>query len=314
MATSGRSRLTRPRAARPPPLLDLPPGHPPVGVRRVPREHVAHGGRMAALGRDGAERPLHQPSRARLEERCRIQARHEQAAIQPVPARHEPAHPRCVAVGLRGEARGHQADEIRLDLGIDVVRVQVVPRIAGALGPLALRQQPTRGRVRVEQVMSGPGERRGMVGDRGVEAALVHHPDEGGIDVEIVLRERVLHLPGREPTKAFDDRPAGAELKRCPAGDADHLPGPAAADLVLEDREREAPEAGEIGCRLVAGRIGRTPVAAEDEANEEQRGPGQDRGSSHVESVGKTAIGFEQKGWFAIIGSGQAPGHELGGE
>jgi hypothetical protein len=166
--------------------------------------------------------------------------------------------------------------------------VKVHARIGGALGRLPLGEQAARRCVGVEEVVSGLGERLGIIGDGGVEPCFVHDLGEGGIDVEIVLREGAFDAPRQGTEISFEERASRAEFEGRAGGDADHLAGPAAADLVLQDRERKAPQVREAlrglaaGC---AGRIGTVTTGGGEQANEEQHGPAEGRAVSHAESL-----------------------------
>ena len=205
-----------------------------VGFVRVPVEHVADEPRVPALGGDGEQPLLDDPARVVLEEGGRVHGPEEHAAVEAVPVVHHPAHAVGVVVGGLGQARAHEADEVRLDLEVDVVGVHVEVGMARHRGLDPLVEVAPRARVGVPQAVLRVPEHLAVLLGRGVEADPVHHLGERHLDVEVVLVDRVLDHVGRPLELALDDLPVRPELGRRPEGDADHLPGPAAADLVLE--------------------------------------------------------------------------------
>ena len=218
---------------------ELPRLLPVLGVLRRPGQHVADHLRVAALGRDGAQARLHDPARVVLEKGGGVHPPEEHPAVEPVAVVHHAAHAVGVLVGLLGKPRRHEADEVRLDLEVDVVGVDVVLRVARPGGLDAVIQQAPRPRVRVPEVVLRVLEHLAVLLGGGFQTEPVHHLREGHLHVEVVLVDRVrdvLRLPRDRPF----DRPAlEPELGGGTEGDADHLPGPAAADLVFESAAGE---------------------------------------------------------------------------
>src|SRR6185437_8963712 len=87
--------------------------------------------------------------------------------------------------------------------------------------------------------------------------------------------------------------------------DPDHLPGPAAADPVLEHRQREPPEPGAIhrygaaaaGC---VRRIHAMAATAEDQTNEERHGQPHGRVDSHARFVRTTPAVRYRRRWDSL--------------
>ena len=165
----------------------------------VPRQHVADHLRVAAVGGDRLQPLLDHPVRVRLEERGRVHRPEEHAAVEPVSVVHHAAHAVRVLVRRPRQARRHEADEVRLDLEVDVVRVDVVPRVARVRRLDPAREVAARARVRVPQRVLGVAEHVAVLLGGGFEADPVHDLGEGHLDVEVVLVDRVLDA-GPGPT------------------------------------------------------------------------------------------------------------------
>ena len=178
---------------------------------------------------------------SRLEEGSGVHPAHEHPAVETVAVVHHPAHPVGVLVRLLGQTRGHEADEVRLDLEVDVVGVDVVLRVTGHRGLDAPVQVAPSAGVGVPQLVLRVAEHVAVLLGGGLEADGVHHLGERHLHVEVVLVDRVLDHLRRPRQLAFDDLPVGLELGRRPEGHPDHLARPAASDLVLESRPAEAP-------------------------------------------------------------------------
>jgi hypothetical protein len=127
--------------------------------------------------------------------------------------------------------------------------VGVVLRVTGPRRLDAAIQQAARRGVGVPQPVLRVLEHLPELLGRGVETHFVEYFGEGHLDVEVVLLDRVGHavrLPGDRPT---NDAPVRHEFRRRAVRHADHLAGPAAANLVLQLGARQAARRGRLGRR-----------------------------------------------------------------
>ena len=192
--------------------------------------------RVPALRRDRQQALLDHAMRVRLEVGGGVHRPEEHAAVEAVAVVHHPAHAVGVVVRGLGQPRGHEADEVGLDLEVDVVRVDVEVRVARHRGLDAAVQVAPGPRVRVPEAVLRVAEHLAVLLGRGVEAHPVHDLGEGHLHVEVVLVDRVGDHVGRPLELALEDLAVGLELRRRPERHADHLPRPPAPDLVLEHR------------------------------------------------------------------------------
>ena len=227
-------RAIRARIVAIPLLGEARPGLLPVGLGRGPVEQVADDAAVAAVGRNRLEADLDDPARIALEERGRVHPAEEHAAVQAVSVVHDAPDAIGNAVGLLRQAGRHQADEIRLDLEVDVVGVRVVLRVPRPGRLDAAVEQVPRGGVGVPQLVLRVLEHLAeLLGGR-VEADFVEHLGKRHLDVEVVLPDRVADVLGLPLDHPADDAAVRPELGRRAVRHADHLAGPPAADLVLE--------------------------------------------------------------------------------
>ena len=112
-----------------PRVLDTLPRPTPVGrVLGRPAQDIPDDSRVAAFRRQAGQAGFDDVARVLLEERCGVHAGDEHSPIETVAIIHHPSDPAGVARRIGRQSRCHQADEIALDLEIDVIGVHVVLR------------------------------------------------------------------------------------------------------------------------------------------------------------------------------------------
>ena len=219
-----------------------------LAVAAPRREHVAAGLRDLKHGPRGEGRGQH--------------GRHEDPAVDAVAVVHDVAHPEGEVHRRRRLSRGHQADEVRLDLPVDVVALSGVGPV-----PRGRRGEPAPQVVPRREVRVVEGELRGREGltqgaPTRVHPVLSEGLHEGHLHVEVVLGVGAVdelrgpggqevegdrlslegHVEIRRLTialvKVGEELPdvAGIELRRETPGDADHLSKPRPADPVAQLR------------------------------------------------------------------------------
>ena len=138
------------------------------------------------------------------------------------------------ALGGARKARTHEADEVRFNLKIDIVGVEIVARIAGQGRLDPATQQPACSHVGVPESVLGVLEGFAELLGCGLEPHCIEHLGEGHLDIEVVLIERTrkflrLPIPG-----FFIDFAKKSELRGCTICYADHLAGPGATHSALK--------------------------------------------------------------------------------
>ena len=98
----------------------------------------------------------------------------------------------------------------------------------------ALIQDPARAGIRVPEMILRILERLAVVFGRRLEPQRVHDLRKRHLDVKVILVNRVLDHPLLPNQLAFEDPGVGLELGRRTIRNSNHLPRPAAPDLVFK--------------------------------------------------------------------------------
>ena len=226
-------------------------------VLPVQLAHIVYALPECALGRYAFERTVKYTGGIRLHERGAVQAGHEGAAVEAVTAVHDMAHAAGDVQRLRDHARGHQADEVGLDLEVQVVGVRVVQPVAGFGRHDALADVVAPRLIRVCEVIIGIGEAQRKVFARAVQSELVERFREGEVVVDVVEQAGLLVPPVFDitfaPRNGLRVRNQGSLMLELGGRSVDHaygLAGPAALDFVHQDILGQ----GRLGGGLAAGR------------------------------------------------------------
>ena len=212
----------------------LPARLPVVGNLLFPLQKVANHFRVSAPFRNRLERLLDNLNDVRFKKRFGVHRANELARVHAVPVVHETAEFLAHTDRVVRKAGRNEAGKVRLDLIVDVVGAMA------EFGPAGVRRRDSAAEifaavnVRVPERIFAVGEIDSRLTDRAVQPMLFHRAQEGHLDVDIVLTERVIDHVGR-PFRRFlfrNNAPAVAEFRRRAPADAGDLANPAALHLI----------------------------------------------------------------------------------
>ena len=233
-AGSLRTRLT----AGPSLFQKLPGGSPILWVLLRPTKGVGDDLVVPTLRWQQGQAGLDDGSWIVFEEGSGVEPADKNPTQQAIASVHDSPYP-LSQVGRRlRHARVHHADKVGFDLEVDVVGVWVELRRAAIHCRYAPPESTAGGIVGVPQWIFRIAERRSEIVGGCIPSMFLENRNEGHVDVEIVLLDRVFD-PIRRPLRKLllGNHPAHvAKLGRSAVADPDHLSGPAAADLVFESR------------------------------------------------------------------------------